>query len=270
MYQKGPYFILFIAIIHLFSGEVKAQILNVEKARLSGDSTNYFVGNMGLAFNANNQSINSNGETVSFVGLKIDSDVGYISQYHSYLLLSQFNYTATSENRINSTGYGHFRINFLREHKISYETFAQLQYDQGRGMEIRWLGGGGVRYNFLRKEKISMYLGVGGMYETEIWDFPGESDAQRTIGIWKASNYISSRVTFNEHVDLNLITYYQTGYDFERNFFRHRVNADINLQVDIISTLAFTTTLFGSYENRPVVPVNKFVYSVSNGIILSF
>lgn len=261
---------LFLLFFGLIFGTAQAQILNVEKSRLSGDSSNYFVGNLGLAFNANNQSINDDGETVTFIGLKSNSDLGYISKHHSYLLLSQFNYTATSSNAINSTGYGHFRINFMRDHRLSYETFSQLQYDQGRGMEVRWLGGGGIRYNFLQKEKIVMFLGIGGMYEEEVWDFPGESTGQRRIGIWKSSNYVSSRVAFNEHVTLNAITYYQTGYDFDRDFFRHRVNADLNLNVQIGSAVAVTTTIFGAYENRPVVPISKFVYSISNGVILSF
>jgi len=41
-----------------------AQILNVEKSRLSSDSANYFVGNVSLAVNSNNQSVNDDGETV--------------------------------------------------------------------------------------------------------------------------------------------------------------------------------------------------------------
>ena len=266
MYLK---FIVFLAFILCGSG-LRAQVLNVEKSRLNTDSSNYFVGSLGLLLNANNQSIDSDGEAVSFIGLKLNSDLGYISKLNSYLLLSQFNYTATSSQAINSTGYGHFRINFLRSHKLSYETFTQLQYDQGRGMGIRWLGGGGIRYNFLQQDKISMYLGLGGMYEEETWEVPGETTIRRTLKIWKSTNYVSTRVVFNKNVNLNLITYYQTGYDFDREFFRHRINADININANILSKLALTTSLFGSYENRPVVPISKFVYSVSNGVIFTF
>jgi len=262
--------LLSIFLVAAVSYSAGAQILNVEKSRLSSDSANYFVGNISLALNGNNQSINGDGETVSFIGLKADSDLGYISEQNTYLLLSHFNYTATSSNTINSTGYGHFRINFLRNNRLSYEAFAQLQYDQGRGMHVRWLTGGSVRYNFLKKEKISMYLGIGGMHEEEVWDFPGESDDQRILSLWKSTNYVSTRVIFNEHVNLNLITYYQTGYDFDRDFFRHRINSDVNINVTITSTLAFTSNFFFSYENRPVVPISKFVYSFSNGIIFSF
>lgn len=247
-----------------------AQILNVEKSRLSSDSANYFVGKLGLSFNANNQSINSDGETVAFIGLNTNSDLGYISEHHSFLLLSLFNYTATSQEAINSTGYGHFRVNFVRKEKLSYETFAQLQYDQGRGMQVRWLSGGSLRYNFFDGEEVTMHFGVGGMYEEEVWNLPEELEGQRSIGLWESTNYVSSRITFNEYVNLNIITYYQTGYDFDRDFFRHRINADMNFSVRVGSSIAVTTAIFGAYENRPVVPISKFVYSISNGVIISF
>lgn len=263
------FYVTFIILLYSTSS-LYAQILNVEKARLSGDSANYFLGSAGVAFNANNRSINDDGETVSFVGLTANADFGYISELHSFLLISQFDYTATSDDPINSTGYGHFRINFLRNRPLSYETFTQLQYDQGRGMKYRWLGGGGLRFRLKKTKKSSMYAGVGAMYEEETWDYPGPSEALFTTRIWKSSNYLSGRFKLNDHINLNLITYYQTGYDFDAEYFRHRISGDLNLLVNVTTKLSLSTNVFISYENRPVVPISKVVYSVNNGIIMSF
>lgn len=264
------YFLPICLFILSSTYNLQAQILNVEKERLSSDSANYFLGSAGIAFNTNNRSINDDGETVSFVGLTANADFGYISELHSFLLVSQFNYTATSDDPINSTGYGHFRVNFLRNRQVSYENFTQVQYDQGRGMESRWLGGGGLRFRLKKTEKSSVYVGIGGMYEQETWDYPGPSEAMLTTRIWKSSNYISGRFTLNEHISLNLITYYQTGYDYDADYFRHRISGDLNLLINVTSKLSLTTTIFGGYENRPVVPISKVVYSVTNGIIVSF
>lgn len=247
-----------------------AQILNVEKNRVTGDSANYLLGNIGVDFNVNNRSINDEGITTTFVGLTATSDVGYISEYHTFLFLSQFQYNATTNEPINSTGFGHFRINFLRKQTMSYETFTQLQYDQGRGMEIRWLGGGGIRYQVYNNEKSSLYFGIGAMYEREVWEYPGPEELIRTTNIWKSSNYISHRIQLSENASFNLIGYYQTGYDFESEFFRHRISTDINLLVKVLSHLSLKTTINGAYENRPVVPVTKLVYSVINGFQWSF
>lgn len=264
------YFSFICLFTFCFTDNVPAQILNVEKARLSGDSANYFLGSAGLAFSTNNRSINDDGETISFVGLTTNADFGYISELHSFLFVSQFNYTATSDDPINSTGYGHFRVNFLRNRQISYETFTQVQYDQGRGMEYRWLGGGGLRFRLKQTEKNSIYAGVSAMYEHETWNYPGPSEATLTTRIWKSSNYISGRFKLNEHINLNLITYLQTGYDFDADYFRHRVSGDLNLLINVTSKLSLSTTVFGGYENRPVVPISKVVYSVTNGVIISF
>lgn len=263
-------YICFSLLLLFICYPAEAQILNVEKSRTKIDSANYFLGNVGISFNTNNRSINDKGETIVFIGLAADSDVAYISKLHSFLLLTQFQYNATTDAPINSTGYGHFRINFLRKQKLSYETFTQLQYDQGRGMKSRWLGGGGIRYRFYAHENSSLYAGIGAMYEREVWEYPVLEDISRSINIWKSTNYLSSRIKVSENADFNIISYYQTGYDFEQDFFRHRISADANLLINLTSKLAFRATAGFAYENRPIVPVSKLVYSVLNGIQVSF
>lgn len=263
-------YIYCIVILSLISQSVWSQILNVEKSRPKVDSANYFLGNIGIDFNINNRSITDEGKTTTFIGLTASSDIGYISEHHAFLFLSQFQYNAITNEPINSTGFGHFRINFLRKQKLSYETFTQLQYDQGRGMEVRWLGGGGIRYRFYNNDNSNLYIGIGVMYEREVWQFPGNEEIIRDINIWKSSNYISHRIKLSESATFNLITYYQTGYDFTSEFFRHRISADINLLVKIFGHLSLKTTLNGTYENRPIVPITKLVYSVINGFQWSF
>ncbi len=261
------YLLLFI----LLSGQtLYGQILNVEKNRLKGDSANYFVGSVGADFNINNRSINDAGQTVVFIGLTANSDVGYISEYHSFLLLTQFQYNATNDQSINSTGYGHFRINWLRKQRLSYETFTQLQYDQGRGMQLRWIGGGGIRYRVYDAENSNLYIGIGAMREREVWEVPASEGLTRDINIWQSTNYIANRVKLSENADFNIIAYYQTGYDHVQEFFRHRISADANLLVRITSRLALRTTAGATYENQPIVPITKLVYSVTNGIQLRF
>lgn len=246
------------------------QILNVEKNRVKGDSANYFLGTIGLSFNANNQSLTDNGTEKSFVGFSANSDVAYFSTYHSFLLVGQLQYTATSETAINSAGYGHFRINWLRKNVISYENFVQIQYDQGRGMRSRQLGGGGVRFRIYREEKSSLFAGTGIMREREEWERPGEEDGLVELSLWKSSSYVTSRLQLRENIAFGSIVYFQTGYDPDRDFFRHRVSADVNILVNLTSKLALQTSASITYENRPVVPIPKFVYRVTNGIQLNF
>ena len=252
-----------------------SQILNVEKTRIKGDSANYFLGSVGVDFNINNRNLDEEGQSSYFIGLTTNADVGYLSQHHSFFLLSQFQYNATSEQAINSTGYGHFRTTFVRQRPLSYEAFAQLQYDQGRGMVIRGLIGGGLRFRIYEEERSDLYVGVGAMREREVWEVPindefGIQGSTVSINLWKSTNYLTTHVTLNSHLSFNAIVYFQTGYDPQADFFRHRTSLDANLLMNITSRLAFRTTASFTYENRPIVPIAKFVYTVTNGIQVSF
>lgn len=113
------------------------------------------------------------------------------------------------------------------------------------------------------------------MYEREVWEVPDyaltdQASDLRTINIWKSTNYLTTQVSLNQYLSFNAITYFQTGYDPEREFFRHRISLDGNILVKISSRLTFRTTAGISYENRPVIPITKLVYSVTNGIQVSF
>ena len=269
--------LLACSLLLLVSGRKQAcaQILNVEKTRLKSDSAHYFVGNIGVDFTINNRNLSDSGEGIYFIGFTASSDVGYFSKHHSFFLLSQFQYNATSEQAINSTGYGHFRITFLRRKPLSYETFTQLQYDQGRGMKFRGLVGGNIRLRVYEEERSTMYLGIGAMREREVWETPSElmteeNESITILNIWKSTNYLTTTVSLNKFVSFNAIAYFQTGYDPQAEFFRHRVSLDANVLVKVTARLAFRTTAGFTYENHPVVPITGLVYSVTNGIQLSF
>lgn len=255
--------------------QVCAQILNVEKTRIKGDSANYFVGNIGVNFSINNRNLTDTGEGIYFIGLAATSDVGYLTEHSSYFLLSQFQYNATSEQDINSTGYGHLRTTFRRKQPLSYETFAQLQYDQGRGMVLRGLIGGNIRLRIYEEERSNLYVGIGAMREREVWEVPSglvadENGEIISINIWKSTNYLTTNVSLNQFISFNAIAYFQTGYDPQAKFFRHRVSLDTNVLMKITTRLAFRTYAGFTYENQPIVPITKLVYSVTNGIQLSF
>ena len=269
--------LLAAGLLFLASGchRAGAQILNVEKTRIKGDSANYFVGNVGVNFSINNRNLSDTGEGIYFIGLVATSDVGYLAQHTSYFLLSQFQYNATSEQDINSTGYGHFRTTFRRKQPLSYETFAQLQYDQGRGMVLRGLIGGNIRLRIYEAERSNLYVGIGAMREREDWEVPSSlvtdgTSTVRSINIWKSTNYLVTNVSLNEFISFNAIAYFQTGYDPQAEFFRHRLSLDTNVLVKVTARLALSTYAGFTYENHPIVPITKLVYSVTNGIQLSF
>lgn len=262
----------FVFIVGCF--EADAQILNIERARADRDSVNFLTGKAGFnfsLFNRNAGKANPN----NYLQLNFTGDVAYISGKHSYLLLNYFNYMLVNYNSeerttVASTGYSHFRVNFLKAKKLSYEAFAQVQADKARGLDLRTLAGVGLRYRLLRTENANLYAGSGLMHEHETWEEPELEGVNQTANLIKWTNYISTKVKFNDYVGTEAIVYYQTGYDKTIENFRNRVSGDVALQVKLNGRLSFRTTFNCTFEDRPLVPVTKFVYAVTNGIQVEF
>jgi len=107
------------------------------------------------------------------------------------------------------------------------------------------------------------------MYEYENWRTP-VTEINVDINLWKSANYISTRIEFTENIEFNAVAYYQVGYDNQVNEFRHRINGDANLLFKISEVLSLNLSFMGSYENLPVVPITRFIYSYTNGLQLRF
>ena len=265
----------FLLILLLAALPAWSQILNVEKSRITRDTTHYWVGEMNFNLLLHNRSATRE-NPVRYTGIGIGADVAYVSGLHRYMLINQLNYSSFTGNPFISTGYSHFRVNFLWKKKLSYELFTQYQYDLGRGLKKRVLGGGGIRYTFVEEEKIRVAMGVGAMYEHERWEVPQSERSQEGVeefihtNFLKSTNYLSARWQVNAFVNINSIVYFQTGYDRTLEGFRNRFSTDTNLNVKLTRRLAFFANFFAAYDSRPVVPIINFIYSLNNGIKVTF
>lgn len=246
-----------------------AQILKVDKGSIDSDSSNYFMGSFSLNFSLNNKSTTAT-EQVIYTGLEATGDVVYVGEKHAYMLINDIDYYHSTGSRAVSTGYAHGRVNLLRKKRLSYELFAQIQYDAGRNMPRRLLEGGGLRYRILKSKKTTLHAGTGIMWERENWESLTDDDVIIEKGIWKTTNYISSKFVFNENANLSIMAYYQGGYDDDDDVFRNRVSGDIIIGLRVTDRLAFNVKFTGQYEDKPIIDINKFVYSLTNGLIMKF
>jgi hypothetical protein len=257
--------VLFFSLSIVASG----QILNVEKARVERDSSHYFTGKLGVNLNLFNRATGREGKTDHFIGLTGNGNVGYVSEHNTYLLLGSYNYVRLRSATQVETGYVHGRVTFRRQQRLSYESFGQLQYDYNRGLELRALVGAGIRFAVVRKENLRFNLGTGVMYEHERWHNLAE-DRYIKKGMPKLSNYASVRLPLNPYLELSTIHYYQVGYDQPHDQFRHRFSGDVSLVVKVNTWLQLTTNFSHTYENQPIVPIPNYLYSLTNGLQVSF
>lgn len=260
-------YILSICLQFCFFFTAAGQILNVEKIRLDKDST-AFVTDLGFSLTLYNRTADEE-NPLNFLSLNGKLDLAYVTPNVSYLLLNGIEYLDINKSPFTSTGYSHFRTNFLRGRTFSYEAFTQYQYDLLRFLDHRYLAGTGIRIRFFESDVISCWVGVGGMYEYEEWRHPVDKNIVSRNMI-KSTNYLSTRIELGETTSFYAIVYYQWGYDTIDKFVRNRIHADSKLEFEINERFQFNTSFRSGYDTNPVIPVTKFIYHLSNGISLKF
>jgi Protein of unknown function, DUF481 len=255
----------------------QAQIVNIEEGRMGRDSSNHVAGQVGLDFSLYNQNAGRN-QPNNYLQLTFNGDLAYHSPLHTYLLFNYYNYLLVNynvqaqRNTVAQQGYSHLRSNLYQARRLSYELFAQAQSDKARGLEWRSLAGGYLRFRLMRQEdkNVNIFLGAGAMHEHEEWENPELAQKLEISNLVKGTSYVSARLIIRQNIQANAIAYYQVGYSERIAALRNRVSGDISLAVKLTKVLAFKTSFSCTYEDRPVVPVTRFVYTLANGLAIHF
>ncbi|MCH7403792.1 DUF481 domain-containing protein [Belliella kenyensis] len=259
--------IIFLLLV-FFPFVSESQILNIEKSRLEKDTTKVFMLKTVAGMNIYNRSAAAD-DPVNLFGYNLDINALYYPGKHGYMFISKFDYLRINDSDFLNFGMVHGRVNFLRENTINFETFIQYSFDNFRGLDPRWIVGGSVRHSLISTDKISLLYGLGGMYEYEKWADPYQ-DRFVEVGFIKSSNYLSFRATINDFVDFNTVNYYQVGYDNNISAFRHRISNSTILNTKLNERFSISNSFEISYEDRPIVPITKVIYSFRTGLSFNF
>lgn len=246
-----------------------AQILNIEKARLDDISSEkpYHI-KVEADVDFYNRSA-TNAEKAKFFSSDLTLNATYVSEKHAYLLIGELAYVENNSNSILNNGNLHFRTTFFRENRFSTEVYTQGQFDKFRGLTDRGLVGAAERWRITTGEKFDWHLATGPMFEYERWRSP-DAEGFRHKRMLKLSTYTTVRWKISEYIDFNTVVYYQVGRDRDDDVTRHRISNNTNLNFKINEKLSFKTGVSLAYEDKPIVPITDFIYSVENGISLNF
>ncbi|MGB3616959.1 MAG: DUF481 domain-containing protein [Catalinimonas sp.] len=243
----------------------QAQILNIEKNRLQKDTARVWLGTTSVTANYRRQQV----EVFDLVWV---ANAAYLSRRHNYMFITHANFVRVAGDNVISDAYSHGRINFVHKKPVSYEVFAQYQYDRARGLLARALAGGGLRLKLADGKKATLVLGPGVMWEREDWRLPdgvegpmGRDEVNNDFV--KSTTYLSLRWEPREGFAVNGIAYYQARFD---TFFRPRLSGDIAATYKLNEWLAFTSRLSGQYDDAPVVAIERVNILYSNGIQVRF
>lgn len=246
---------------------LSAQILNMEKLRMEQDTAKHFLSKATIGLTANNRS-GAEDEPAHLFAFNFDINLMFYPGKHAYILVSKFDYLKVNKEGLMNYGYLHARSNFLRKRRFNYETFVQYSFDNARGLDTRWIFGGGIRHDIFKTDKTTFLFGVGGMFEQEKWRYP-LTDRFVQANLFKSSNYLSLQSAINEYIDLNLVNYYQTGYDSTIEGFRNRLSVSLILNAKLTERLSLTNSFDLAYEDKPVVPITKLIYTLKTGISIN-
>lgn len=260
--------IFFILSIYCTSPS-NAQILNVDRNQILTDTARFVTGSVAFKFHLDNKNATSD-EKNSYIVLENKNDLVFVGLKNNYMFISQFKYFNSSGGTFISTGYAHGRANFLKMRKISIEAFTQIQYDRNRFMDNRFLMGGGLRWKIKNNDKSGIFVGTELMYEHEKWDNPDNEDQFIIKNLPKFSSYLSLRIKTNKNSAFRSVVYYQTGYDPDPGLMRNRFSYDVQFEMAIWEKLQFLIKFTGAYEDNPIYPINRFIYSIENGLVWTF
>ncbi|MEP1035010.1 hypothetical protein [Ekhidna sp.] len=242
-----------------------AQILKVDKGSLSSDSSNYFIGVIDATFAINNRSSSVEEQSV-YVGVNNNIDIVYIAEKSATVFLSGLNYFKIGNGPLIYNGTAHLRQILRRSARLTPEVYGQIQFDESRNMELRWLLGGGYRWNILQKRS-SLYAGLGIFREMERWN-AGEMEINKEL--WKMNSYVSADIKLTPSTNINAIVYLQSGRDGAIDRFRNRISGQLEFKNALTEQFKVKMTSNFLLDDRPIIPLNKFIYEVYFGVEYSF
>lgn len=185
---------------------------------------------------------------------------------YSFIVLS-YDYGEEGEDIFLRDGFVHLRGIYRLLPYFRAEVFAQRGFNDFIDLKDRMLAGAGGRFTLAEGEdstrQYSVHLGIGGMYEREV-----EGDGPSvTTTLFRSTNYLAARLSFENRLSLNMVTYYQPA---ATRIDDYRILMEAGLAVDVLTGLAVTTSLNWRYDSEPFPGVERYDLALSNGLTLTF
>lgn len=189
------------------------------------------------------------------------------------ILAGSYRFTYNGPDDILNAGFIHLRYRHNYKNKYQPEFFLQYQWDNKRGLAYRALTGVNLRYNFWKADQWEINAGLGLMYEEEKWNYDGVDTVIKPANpipiinrLIKLNSYIRLDWKASANSDVAINIFLQT----RPTIFKPRIAPHIQWNINAGKHVGFSISFTGVYDEAPVVPINRFYYSISNSIQLKF
>ena len=261
----------FLIVLLLLPFTSHGQVVNTEKLRLNKDKKGFFgEANFDLGLVRNRA-----GQTVRLgAGARLE----WQGAAHRWMLLgsyslSQFNdidEPDSAPKNFANNGFGHLRYNYRANRWLTWEAFAQAQYDRIQQIDLRLLAGTGPRLRLVKTDSAQLYFGALYMFEHEEarneFEAPEAYTEHLMLDDHRLSTYLSAGFRFTSYLTLNHVTYFQPNLS---NFSDFRISSETSLSIKLTDRLSLRTYFQLIYDTEPLIPVPNAMYVLNNGFSLA-
>ena len=232
----------------------KAQIVNIESARMQSDTTGW-MGNAGSGF-----SLTKNVHQV--FSAEVDAHLQYKSKKSLYLLLGNYGFLKSAGTSLIDNTFLHFRYNYKVNNVLRWEAFTQVQQNVISNIKSRFLLGTGPRFKVLSTKIIRLYAALLLMYEREQSTI--DNAVQNNL---RNSSYISFTISPNKQVEIISTSFFQPLLN---NWNDYRILNQASLRVKAGKKLSVRLNWNYLNDSRPVAGIPAVNYTLSTGINYEF
>lgn len=236
-----------------FSLHSRAQIVNIEKARMQSDTTGW-MGSLGTAFSLNKNTREIFGADVQLhLQYKTSNDRGL------WLFLGNSGFLKAGNDRLVSDAMMHVRYNRKVNDWLRWEVFGQFQNNAITQIDSRALLGTGPRFKILSRPKFKLYAASLMMYERE---------KERTRPVvrhndLRSSSYLSFTWLPRENIELISTTYFQP---LVSKFSDNRILNQVVFRVKATPHFGMSMRWNYLHDRFPAGTAPRTVYSFATGL----
>jgi hypothetical protein len=242
-----------------------AQVFNVDREVVPDSSYQSWAFSAGL-------NIATDKQKNSIFDLSSNAEIDRFFK-NNYLLIAAFRNEAVllGGDAIQNEGLAHIRFRDRDTRKLSWEGYAQYQWNSAWGMDYRIVLGNNLRFKFLEKRKADLYFASGIFQEWEKWNWSGVKPelvsvgaADRLRNMFRLNEYLKYAIKLNDQVDVSAVSYLQ--FPLKGRFLQPRWHFDTNVFLHVGKHLSFNVSWNHVIDNNRLVPIDRFYYSFSTGL----
>ena len=247
-------FLLLLSICFARFTITKAQIVNIESARMQSDTTGWLgtIG-AGLSLTKNTQQV---------FAAEGSAHLQYKSDKSLYLILANYGLLKTADKKIIDNAFLHFRYNYKINKTLRWEAFTQIQNNVVTKIKSRFLTGTGPRFKIISTKVFRLYAASLLMFEIE--KETGVNDLQKNF---RLSSYASFSIYPNDRIEIISTTFYQPKL---KQFSDYRILNQSSFKVKASKRLTVGINWNYLFDSYPAAGIPQTNYFLGSGLEYEF